>query len=746
MIGKSTLSKFRGLQGQRLAFGSTPRAPAGFTLFEVSIALVIITVGVLSVLMLFPSGIKAQQMARFQILAAAKAEEMIETFTSVSNSNPAIDTEGLTMWDVPSAHRSQSWDLESRLCSHRFGLMPVPLDIAKRIDSDGDEIQRILGQGGYIYYSQPGATSGTQEQGQSQAPPNEAQRLIIAVSGYAQQNCLHLLPVKNWPYHTPMPSPPLHGLHMPDKFLPTRVTSGRDYWNYHAWPNNRYQEDWCYPWETVPTNLDRDIQKVYDWPEGDIHYGYFPYACGRRWGSPEGAWNDPNGEAYWAPATALQQPNADDTPNGHAGEYPSRASCIRYVQAALWYCAKKGLNPGRTWEGTMSSSDPYQDFEANSESERWKEVQGMRFLAHAATCLTAWYPKSSSTEPDDLTRGITIPGATLDSFTGPSDVKITEDHIRYYHERALYLVMQFAARYPNDWSIPRPLQRVQMMDFPLLQADLFSPPYPEPASGPVTNPTYGDLSKFYGRSQTDNPKQWRPVSPEPIRNIGVSWTYPTNILDATMDQGRPGPLFGDIDHFNLTAPFKAAERCREIIMWAADWMSYEDFETAPSAPVDASKYPLAGPRGDWWGNGRNAPTLVTRNFNGRMWDVDFRDEQLWAYRNPEKYLLFYPQNDRNATSLLDIAAQPTGTDMSSHMIMNNPWGYNGTNGTQNLGWLYPDRGPEKVYREVFNGRFGGDRNFNKKLDRGPVPKSVRLRAIQVARFNFYDPRVQTILR
>ena len=30
----------------------------------------------------------------------------------------------------------------------------------------------------------------------------------------------------------------------------------------------------------------------------------------------------------------------------------------------------------------------------------------------------------------------------------------------------------------------------------------------------------------------------------------------------------------------------------------------------------------------------------------------------------------------------------------------------------------------------------GDRNYNRILDRGPVPKSVRLRAVTVARFSF----------
>jgi len=49
-------------------------------------------------------------------------------------------------------------------------------------------------------------------------------------------------------------------------------------------------------------------------------------------------------------------------------------------------------------------------------------------------------------------------------------------------------------------------------------------------------------------------------------------------------------------------------------------------------------------------------------------------------------------------------------------------------------------------REVFGGRYGADRNFNRVLDRGPLKPSVRLYATQVARFNFYDPRVPAVVR
>jgi hypothetical protein len=700
-----------------------PVSTAAFTLFEVALSLLIVTFAVVSILVLMPEGLKAQQMARFQIYAATKAEEMIEQFNSCADSNPAVDTEGLTMWDQPVAYKAQSWDLECRLSSHRFGLMPVPPDISRRLDSDGDEIKQILDRGGQLYYSQPLASTGTEEQGQAQSPPNEAQRVVIGVAGYAQQNSMTSFPLKNWPYHTPWPSPPLHMMHMADKFLPIRDYSKSSYYTYYCWPwedwrqggaewASNAQESFCVPWETSPLNSDPDTQKVLDWPDDNtgVHCGYFPYACGRL---PQ--WN----------LHTTQLTTAD------YGLFPSRPGVLRYVAAALWYAEKK--IPGFAGSNT-TPANPYKP-STLADTDRWKEVNAFRFLAHATTCLTAWYSYSSG-EADDLTKGVNIPVISLANAPSPGNVKITHELIKYYHERSLYLINNFAASYPYDWAMPRSLNRVTMMDFPLIQADLFTHPLPTAVN---PNPLYGaDWNHIFGRGNLDYPMQWRAISPEPIQHVGTSATYPTSVINVDMiskipasagsSVPNPNSHFGNIQHYNLGLPFSAAERCRELVFWAVDWQSYEDFETAEGAPVDASKYPIACPRCDWHASGHSIPTSINRDYNtGRLVDMEFRDEQLWSYRNPEKVIMFYPNPG-------DPRQLPTGSDVSGYMVLNNPW----TN--------YPDKGPSLQARMVFNGMYGADRNFNKKLDRGPVPKSVRLRATQVARFNFYDPRVQAIMR
>ena len=663
----------------------------GFTLFEVALSLALVASGVISIIMIFPIGLKAVQQSRFQLYAAAKAEEMIEQFSTAHFDNATSDTEGPNCWDAASSYRSQTWDLDARISSHRYGMMPLPLDIARRLDSNDDEIARIIAEGGYVYYSQPLASSGLQEQSQLQAPPNEAQKLIIGITGYAQQNAMPIFPMKNWPYFASFPSPPIHYCHMLDNWLPppnTSATAGSNYYDVYRFPSGG--ESLSNFWEStrilgpgVPgTNnpipgTDPDMQKVVDWPESGERYGFVPY--------------------------------------GFTATAPTRAAAIRYVQATLWYCQKKGL-PTTFWDNTndvpITPTTVVPSFiPSTAPADKWKQVQAMRFLSHAATCLTAWYSLSNGAAAEDLTRGVRIPTVTLDGIAGPADLRITDNLIRYYHERSVKLVMEFAAHYPYDWAVPRPIERTIMVDYPLLQYDLFS----APLSGTIFG-TSGIASA-----------QWRPLSPRPIRNIGLSSIYPVNIdpsgrhrLEGTTVPLTASNLFGNLDHYSLAMPFDASERCRELVFWTVDWQSYEDFETVPSAPLDASRYPICAPR-----QSAGVPAGAPEDFNARMNMMDFVDPHLFCYRNPEKSMLWI-----NTIPM----GQPNGTNVSAYQILNS-WPVGNY-----------DQGSGLNNRMTFNGQFGADRNFNKLIDRGPVPKSVRMRANQIARFNFYDARIPCLLR
>ena len=140
-----------------------------------------------------------------------------------------------------------------------------------------------------------------------------------------------------------------------------------------------------------------------------------------------------------------------------------------------------------------------------------------------------------------------------------------------------------------------------------------------------------------GSLPAETAMQWAPLSPRPIHNIGLGQTYPLNQnggqnkLDGTIVPGGVSNLMGNLDHYTLGMPFDASQRCREIVFWTVDWQSYEDFETLPSAPLDASRYPISGPR---MVGGSANPGTQYRDFGGRMQDVVFVDPHLYAFRNP----------------------------------------------------------------------------------------------------------------
>ncbi len=636
------------------------RSVQGFTLFEISISLLIIAFGVVSVMLFMPKGLQAQQQARFKVYASAKAMEMIEVYNSAHNANPAFEAEAPQPWDVHVTSRNTAPDLEARLSSFRFGVFPLPLEIARRVDSDGGTMARILDEGGYLYYSQPLATTGLNEAASGSAmPPNEAQKLVIGVVGYAQNNALYAFPWKAWPYYTAYPSPPAHGNHRDTSTgsagHPDRLPVGDDL---RAVDQNGY----AYLWEN---SNDADVASVFLRKEDDEP------------GSPS--------YGYWHHETAH-----------------NKASAVAYLQVALWYCGKK------ITDGSFSGSDFYAGtsgppaatapFYNGAVSRYWQQVLAMRFLSHAATCLTGYHTHA------ELLLGVEIPSVRIHDVDTP-ELLLTHDLIVSYHDQCLRMAMQFAASYPYDWGAPRPLQRATMMDHPLIEFDLGS----EPLSGTIFGS--GGVAA----------RQWRPVTPRPITNLGRSFTYPSLPIPAgTFDPLHPATtIFGNPDHSTLTAPFTPAERCRQLVFWIVDWQSYADFETAPSAPVDAGRYMKGAP-------------IANRNLAWLMDNPGMLDWQLFGYMNPEKVIAFTQDSAVKATG----TAVPTTGNSDGHSSFSGPSGAPGR----------AMQGTSATAKKIFSGRWGADRNCNAKLDRGPLPPSVRLRAIEVARFHFYDLRVPALIR
>ncbi|HYE05053.1 MAG TPA: hypothetical protein VEL07_05955 [Planctomycetota bacterium] len=625
-------------------------AKRGFTLFEIAVSLAIAATAVTSVMLVFPAGMKSQTMARYQIYAAAKALELVDGYTAFHTANPAMDSEAPAPWMVSSTYGNLAPDLEHRLASFRFGLFPLPIDLARRIDSDGDEIQRILDDGAYLYYSQPLATTGFKETAVGAAPPNEAQRLVFAVVGHAQQNALTHFPWKNWPYYVPYPSPPAHGhgANEPGYSKPANRTPV-------AGMPSAFRARTVFLWEDLGCE-DPDMRFVFDAA-------------------------DDTGTAY----------GYRDHLKTH-----DRASAERYCRAALWYLARKGF--GAELDGITAGLTDWVG--APDQAGRRDQVRAMRFLAHAASCLTAYVPRG------ELDAGVALAPVAFVGAPATAiamrNVVITSANIAAYHDTCLDFAMRFASRHPYDWLVPRPLNRQTMMDFPLLQWDLF------------TAPLSGTIPHTAIRAE-----QWRPIAADTdtlSRSIGRGFQF-MNLDVPSTDPAWPSgaggaPFWGDPSRFTLAEPFAPSERCRQLVFWAVDWQAWEDFETAPSAPVDAGRYPLS------------APFLAATGFASLMERFRFMDWQQFGYRNPEKTLAFTNPSVATAATGSDVAAFIAGNDnVAVH-----------------------DRGATPVAMSVFSGRWGADRNANKRLDRGPVPRSQRLRASTVGRFNYYDLRVMGEIR
>ncbi|HYE05991.1 MAG TPA: hypothetical protein VEL07_10790, partial [Planctomycetota bacterium] len=340
------------------------------------------------------------------------------------------------------------------------------------------------------------------------------------------------------------------------------------------------------------------------------------------------------------------------------------------------------------------------------DEEHWKQAQCMRFLAHAATCLTRWHPNG-------LGAGVRIPPATIAGVTTP-DVTVTHQRLLDWHESCLQLVNTFCAHHPYDWAVQRNANRQLGWDYPLIQPDLFAPP----AVGPV----FGTPCLVGTRQlPAQTAAQWGAVAAQDIKHAGGSYAYPHAAI------GQCG-LAHDKRRFSLTAPFSASERCRQVVFFSVDWMAYEDAETARSAPVDASKYRKGAP------------------FPKRTFAALCNVRQTWH----DTFLLHFRNDEGAYVHVLPVDAYATGADTKG-LRYNDVYNHYGMPLTALNGHrpevvaagldAIPDQGLAPKYVAVFNGLYGADRNWNGRLDRGPIPTSVRMRATTLARYNFYDCRV-----
>jgi len=189
------------------------------------VSLLILAVAITGTALAYPVAIRTQQLSRYQIMAGAKVLELLDSFAQAGHGVASQQTEA--EWLGQSTFTASPVDLERSMVKSLFDMLPLPSGIARRIDSDGDEIARLLDDGGCLFYPSPNPHqlgsearyanitergdsftdwSGGTGEGADEAASHVA-NLVFAVVGCAQQNALPYHPCLAWPYYDWTPAP-----------------------------------------------------------------------------------------------------------------------------------------------------------------------------------------------------------------------------------------------------------------------------------------------------------------------------------------------------------------------------------------------------------------------------------------------------------------------------------------------------------------------------------------------------------
>jgi hypothetical protein len=213
----------------------------GFTLFEVAVSALIFAVAILASIAVLPVGLHHQQIDRQRVYAATAALTFLDTFHKPLPRLQDLGPDGLrlnvcatedgsppsptSLPTGPGAWPAANWsallsassafapDLEQALNGAHSGAFPIPPEIARRLDSDGDEIAEVLNAGGALYAIDAnlirGSTTARATAGERSAYGEELMRhLVFAVVGAPQQNVLPVHPHQGWPWYAHYPFPP----------------------------------------------------------------------------------------------------------------------------------------------------------------------------------------------------------------------------------------------------------------------------------------------------------------------------------------------------------------------------------------------------------------------------------------------------------------------------------------------------------------------------------------------------------
>ncbi|GDY11343.1 hypothetical protein LBMAG53_02200 [Planctomycetota bacterium] len=202
---------------------------SAMTLIEIAISLGIVAIAVLSILALLPAALRTQEINRYKIYAAAKAVDLIERFhkntfdfneipratTVMPNAvtalgNNSIPTNKHTIHDLDLVNytgsaiterrvfsQANAPDLENVINTPDSGNLPMPPEIARRLDSPDDTIRKLVDGGGTLWYADPTAEAFSAKRarmsGTSRSVTSDMSKLVWGVITPPQQNAI--------PYH-----------------------------------------------------------------------------------------------------------------------------------------------------------------------------------------------------------------------------------------------------------------------------------------------------------------------------------------------------------------------------------------------------------------------------------------------------------------------------------------------------------------------------------------------------------------
>lgn len=208
---------------------------------------------------------------------------------------------------------------------------------------------------------------------------------------------------------------------------------------------------------------------------------------------------------------------------------------------------------------------------------------------------------------------------------------------------------------------------------------------------------------------------------------------------------EPAPQH-DVNHWWIGRAFAPRDRARELVFWAVNWKAYEDSEEVPGSPVDFGK---TGRIPGLVGCYEQAPTVASPGTLATP-NPDAVWVSHWAARLPTPANRTHADNTSSTTRIGSSALYGTPEAMYAWIDATRTTSFirsitesdsGNYNAVSALGTNAPGTTPNPAiaHARIHLVAFGADRNMNGVLDRGPVPRTQRMRVQEVSRFVFYDP-------